>query len=108
MKCRTPGRYSPRCGCPYCNRKRRELVGLIAHEAHTMGRLYSAGGEKRMPGDEWARVEKMANESLRQGRVVVQWTLGTATNATTLSDSGQVSEVSGDAQKAVDVLEERK
>ena len=46
------------------------LVHSIAQEAHTMGRLYAASGEKLNPADEWARVYEMASASLKRGRVV--------------------------------------
>ena len=40
----------------------RTLTNLMleaAHEAHTMGRIYTAGGEVVNPADEWLRVEAM-------------------------------------------------
>lgn len=47
----------------------RDLIFCIAQEAHTMGRLYAASGEKLNPADEFGRVYDMAAASIKKGRV---------------------------------------
>ncbi len=47
----------------------RDLVYSIAQEAHMMGRLYAASGEKLNPADEWMRIYDMADASLKRGRI---------------------------------------
>lgn len=46
------------------------LLCEIAQEAHTIGRLYAHGGEKRLPDVEWERVRCMAVESERAGCII--------------------------------------
>lgn len=51
--------------CRKLRKRMRDIAMSVAHEAHTMGRIYSAGGEKLRPGDEWLRVEAMVKHRLK-------------------------------------------
>lgn len=47
----------------------KELILEIAHDAHTMGRVYTFGGEELKPALEFERVEKMIDKKLRRQKM---------------------------------------
>ena len=50
----------------------RELLSEIAQEAHTMGRIYSRGGEVANPADEFRRIETMIGSKLKSNGTPVK------------------------------------
>ena len=46
----------------------RELISKIAQEAHTMGHIYTKGGEKLNPANEFQRVEKMIDRFISNAK----------------------------------------
>ena len=44
----------------------RNLLSEIAKEAHTLGRIYSTGGEELNPAEEFEKVEMMIDVKIKQ------------------------------------------